>query len=59
MTPAEARAILALPADHDDATIRDAARLLIEVGSSDEIKDARRFLSFGLRHTGKDTHGTR
>ncbi|KHQ50347.1 hypothetical protein [Mameliella alba] len=50
MTPAEARAILALPADHDDATIRDAARLLIEVGTPDEIKDARRFISFGLRH---------
>ncbi|MBW4982520.1 hypothetical protein KZZ07_08205 [Mameliella sp. CS4] len=59
MTPAEARAILADPAPHDDAKIRDAARLLIEAGDPDDIQKARRFVSFGLRHTGKDSHATR
>ncbi|WP_300534672.1 hypothetical protein [uncultured Mameliella sp.] len=50
MTPADARAILADPAPHDDAKIRDAARLLIEAGDPDDIQKARRFVSFGLRH---------
>lgn len=59
MTPAEASKILAAPADHDDATIRDAARLLIEAGDPEDIQKARRFVSFGLRHTGKETHATR
>ncbi|WP_420325493.1 hypothetical protein [Mameliella sp.] len=50
MTTAEARKILAAPADHDDATIRDAACLLIDAGDPEDTQKARRFVSFGLRH---------
>lgn len=55
MTPDHARAVLSALPDHDDATIRAAARLLMEEGTADDIRHARSFVSFGLRPTEKET----
>ncbi|GAA4218502.1 pyrroloquinoline quinone (PQQ) biosynthesis protein C [Sagittula marina] len=55
MTLDKARAILASPSTHDDAEIRDAARLVMEQGTPEEIRHARHFRSFGQRHGVSDS----
>lgn len=48
MTLDAARAVIANPADHDDATIRDAAHIMMQTGDQTDIARARTKLFFGL-----------
>lgn len=43
-----ARDILADPGAHTDAEIRNAAHLLMQVGTADDLIRARQFVNFGL-----------
>jgi len=48
MTLPEARAVIADPTPHADATIRNAAHIMMQTGDQTDIQRARKLLFFGL-----------
>lgn len=52
LTTDTARSVLSDLTQYDDATIRAAARQLMQSGDPSDIQTARRYLNFGLRNTG-------